>query len=93
MNPSSTPVLVSGFQEPLYSGIVQPLDEATLIEERRKRREAIKAKHRGQTTPMLVPEGPASNNEPNKLTSNSNNSGHQHPAPGPFHPALFYYTC
>ena len=30
------------------------LDEAALIEERRKRREAIKAKHRGQATPMLV---------------------------------------
>ena len=32
----------------------QPLDEAALIEERRKKREAIKAKHRGQATPMLV---------------------------------------
>ena len=32
----------------------QPLDEAALIEERRKRREAIKAKHRGQATPLLV---------------------------------------
>lgn len=32
----------------------QPLDEASLIEERRKRREAIKAKHRGQATPLLV---------------------------------------
>lgn len=31
-----------------------PMDEATLIEERRKRREAIKAKHRGQATPLLV---------------------------------------
>ncbi|KAI4172806.1 MAG: hypothetical protein LQ346_008532 [Caloplaca aetnensis] len=31
-----------------------PVDEATLIEERRKRREAIKAKHRGQATPLLV---------------------------------------
>ncbi|KAL8956054.1 MAG: hypothetical protein Q9193_006305 [Seirophora villosa] len=30
------------------------IDEATLIEERRKRREAIKAKHRGQATPLLV---------------------------------------
>ncbi|KAL8834152.1 MAG: hypothetical protein Q9176_007630 [Flavoplaca citrina] len=34
---------------------VQPvLDEAALIEERRKRREAIKAKHRGQATPLSV---------------------------------------
>ena len=32
----------------------KPADEATLIEERRKRREAIKARHRGQATPMLV---------------------------------------
>ena len=32
----------------------QPVDEAVLIEERRKRREAIKAKHRGQATPLLV---------------------------------------
>ena len=32
----------------------QPMDEATLIEARRKRREAIKAKHRGQATPLLV---------------------------------------
>ncbi|CAL8578106.1 U4/U6 small nuclear ribonucleoprotein prp4 [Xanthoria parietina] len=30
------------------------LDEAALIEERRKRREAIKAKHRGQGTPLSV---------------------------------------
>ena len=31
-----------------------PADEATLIEERRKRREAIKARHRGQATPFSV---------------------------------------
>ncbi|KAI9815343.1 MAG: U4/U6 small nuclear ribonucleoprotein prp4 [Pycnora praestabilis] len=31
-----------------------PVDEASLIEERRKRREAIKAKYRGQNTPLLV---------------------------------------
>lgn len=33
---------------------MHPADEAALIEERRKRREAIKAKHRGQATPLLV---------------------------------------
>ena len=33
---------------------MQPLDEAALIEERRKRREAIKARHRGQATPLLA---------------------------------------
>ena len=32
----------------------QPADEITLIEERRKRREAIKARHRGQPTPLIV---------------------------------------
>ena len=32
----------------------QPADEITLIEERRKRREAIKARHRGQATPLIV---------------------------------------
>jgi serine/threonine-protein kinase PRP4 len=32
----------------------EPLDEATLIEQRRKRREAIKAKYRGAATPLLV---------------------------------------
>lgn len=32
----------------------QPLDEAALIEERRKRREAIKSRHRGQATPLLA---------------------------------------
>lgn len=32
----------------------EPIDEAALIEERRKRREAIKAKYRGSATPLLV---------------------------------------
>ncbi|KAI9844749.1 MAG: U4/U6 small nuclear ribonucleoprotein prp4 [Sclerophora amabilis] len=32
----------------------QIVDEATLIEDRRKRREAIKAKYKGQATPLLV---------------------------------------
>ncbi|PUU81318.1 kinase-like domain-containing protein [Tuber borchii] len=34
--------------------IEEPVDEAKLIEERRKKREAIKAKYRGQATPLLV---------------------------------------
>ncbi len=34
--------------------VTQPVDEVALIEERRKRREAIKAKYRGQATPTLV---------------------------------------
>ena len=32
----------------------EPVDEATLIEQRRKRREAIMAKHKGQANPLLV---------------------------------------
>ena len=32
----------------------EPPDEAALIEQRRKKREAIKAKHRSQETPLLV---------------------------------------
>lgn len=32
---------------------IEPIDEAKLIEERRRRREAIKAKYRGQSTPLL----------------------------------------
>ena len=32
----------------------KPLDEAALIEERRKRREAIRAKYKRQDTPLLV---------------------------------------
>lgn len=38
--------------EPLQES--EQLDEATLIEQRRKRREAIKAKYKGAATPMLV---------------------------------------
>lgn len=33
---------------------IEPLDEAALIEQRRKRREAIKAKHRGSATPLIM---------------------------------------
>lgn len=38
----------------IHASAQPPVDEATLIEERRKKREAIKAKHRGQATPLLV---------------------------------------
>ena len=48
----------------------QPADEATLIEERRKRREAIKARHRGQATPLLV-QALALNTTSTPLTPNS----------------------
>ena len=34
--------------------IEDPVDEAKIIEERRKKREAIKAKYRGQATPLLA---------------------------------------
>ena len=40
--------------EPQEDSASQVLDEAALIEERRKRREAIKNKYRGQATPLLM---------------------------------------
>ena len=40
---------------------VEPVDEATLIEQRRKRREAIMAKHKTQSNPLLVQALTASN--------------------------------
>jgi serine/threonine-protein kinase PRP4 len=40
--------------EPQEDSARQVLDEAALIEERRKRREAIKNKYRGQATPLLM---------------------------------------
>lgn len=88
MNSSSAPVLMSDSQE-AYPSVVQPVDEATLIEERRKRREAIKAKHRGQNSPMLVQAALALNIESTKLISNSEGLGHQPPAPGGFRLPLF----
>lgn len=39
-------------QHPRQVQIMQPVDEATLIEERRKRREAIKAKYRDKNDPI-----------------------------------------
>lgn len=36
------------------SSDTEPLDEAALIEQRRKRREAIKAKYKGSATPLMV---------------------------------------
>ena len=37
----------------LAEPLVGPVDESKLIEERRKRREAIKAKYKGQASPLL----------------------------------------
>lgn len=45
--------------------IEEPVDEAKLIEERRKKREAIKAKYRGQATPLLVSALGLSDSAPN----------------------------
>lgn len=44
----------SDLSEPAIIGLDQPVDEAALIEERRKRREAIKAKYRLQQSPLLA---------------------------------------
>ena len=40
----------------------EPVDEATLIEKRRKRREAIMAKHKASNNPLLIQALTASNN-------------------------------
>lgn len=40
-------------QQPRQPKSTQPVDEAALIAERRKRREAIKAKYKGQETSKL----------------------------------------
>ena len=37
----------------LAQALIEPVDESKLIEERRKRREAIKAKYKGQASPLL----------------------------------------
>ncbi|KKZ62630.1 serine/threonine-protein kinase PRP4 [[Emmonsia] crescens] len=49
----------------------EPVDEATLIEQRRKRREAIKAKYRDQSTPLLV-KALEAGNETDSTVQNSN---------------------
>ena len=49
-------------KEATQPATAQPIDEGALIEERRKRREAIKARHRGQATPTLVQALELSNN-------------------------------
>ena len=53
----------SGDDETVQSTLVRPVDEIFLIEERRKRREAIKARYRGQATPLLA-ESSAIDNSP-----------------------------
>lgn len=45
----------SGAQESLEEQqISEPVDEASRLEERRRRREAIRAKYRGQATPLRL---------------------------------------
>ena len=53
-NDSTTEEVILTADKATQPTSTQPADEATLIEERRKRREAIKARHRGQATPLLV---------------------------------------
>ncbi|KAI9792113.1 MAG: U4/U6 small nuclear ribonucleoprotein prp4 [Piccolia ochrophora] len=53
--PTAATILAkSNADSPEVAADAQPVDEATLIEARRKRREAIKAKYQGQATPLLV---------------------------------------
>ena len=62
----------SDLSEPAIIGLDQPVDEAALIEERRKRREAIKAKHRLQQSLSLAAIPPiASLGHPNTAISTS----------------------
>lgn len=56
--------------DPASGDIAEPTDEATLIEQRRKRREAIKAKHRGQASPLIV-QALAPDKVPDKLEPRS----------------------
>ena len=74
---STAPETVAEGQD-LDAALVQPLDEAALIEARRKKREAIKAKYKGQETPALVQAlalnnttAPASPKDPNSIVQNS----------------------
>ena len=48
------PASAKNEQEQAQADTARAVDEATLIEERRKRREAIKAKYRGQVTPLQL---------------------------------------
>lgn len=60
---------------------IEPVDEATLIEQRRKRREAIKAKYRDAPKPLIVqalkPVNPPESvtNGSAKSTSNADETG------------------
>ena len=53
-NRSDIQKINAGSRQPEHPTDNRSIDEATLIEERRKRREAIKAKHKSHATPMLV---------------------------------------
>jgi serine/threonine-protein kinase PRP4 len=50
----SSKAFISTENEPENAGLSGVVDEAALIEARRKRREALKAKYRSQETPLLV---------------------------------------
>ncbi|MCJ1302705.1 U4/U6 small nuclear ribonucleoprotein prp4 [Hypocenomyce scalaris] len=65
-------------EKPVDSPVV---DEATMIEERRKKREAIKAKYRGQATPMLV-QALALSNRSDPTTPKPESPSTHSPAPG-----------
>lgn len=62
------------------AAIENPVDEAVLIEERRKRREAIKAKHKGQATPIMIQA--LANNDSAPRTPRTMMSDNEAPAQG-----------
>ena len=72
----------------------QPMDEATLIEERRKRREAIKAKYKGQETPLLVQALVISGNSTTMLSKTETvGANHQVKGHHPFHLCILRTKC
>ena len=77
--PISTSVNGSTVGQDARVSVENPLvDEAALIEERRKRREAIKAKYKGQETPLLVQALAISSNSTSMSSKTENVGANQH---------------
>lgn len=86
--------VTSDYCETAILGLDQPLDEAALIEERRRRREAIKAKHRLQKSPSLaaIP-AMVSHSHPNTAISISISGLSQTHVFGMFNPELLDFLA
>ena len=75
--------------EQAQADIARAVDEATLIEERRKRREAIKAKYRGQATPLRL-EAMALDSASASATPKQSTPEIQSQTPGKLSPCALY---